>query len=804
MTMRLPRHWSGLEFEPLEQRRTPSTMGVADVASVDAAHAALSRLISTTPADGSVLDISESPSVLTLHMSRMLAVSWTNTLVGVERIESDGSQTPILNALGDADVSIDPGAGIVTISLTAPLGPGRYVFVLHPGFQSEMLSRGRWDYTKDQEIAEFEVESAAPPVQDLGVIGSAILSTSGTLANTNGAQDVYHFQLGAGQPLWQVTIQLDAQVIGSDLIAGLKVYDQSGNLVKEVLAGKFQQQDIPGGDLAAANDPYLFLGLAPGDYYVVVSKTDSQPGGDYLLNVAADPARGPTSVTSFTVDRSAGIATGFTLTFSAPLDPNTVLLDSVKAVDSNGRSYALKLTRADYGLQRVGYTFTSAVPAGDFTVVVSGERPLADMVGRTPVATGLPVGTLARFTLSTAEAPTSVPGPSPSKAIGGGTISLAGGSSVDIPIVVDQNALLTLRAQAQSGSLRIEVIGVDGTVFETTGSELLELPLGLTPGAYVVRVTAVGGPFLSGAWSLVDDALHMDVVADAVGPGGVLAIRLGVDRSAYSASQPGTPTFTPTPTPTPSFTAPIIARADAARSVEMGPSPWAAGSSAAPTLVGRPSPNGDGVASVGPTVPGSITAVAWAAPAAGWSTSPLSAILSSSTSQSDDGQERGPAGMPENLAMSADHDEKVVRVESARTDPASPDADAAALLKADRVLAALQGGFQWLFDGLGASPEPLPAGDSVAAAGPDATGPSTGQVERSSLDLPVGVLFVTASTVHLRRAALRWWRKHKAIVATSSTTAADKPALKPLFRGPRRMTPVPSRESGRVYGPKHG
>ncbi len=779
-------------------------MGVADIASSGTSREVLSSLISTTPADGSVIDVSESPTVLTLRMSPILAISWTNALVGLDRIESDGSETPVLNYHGDADVSIDPGSGVVTITLAAPLAPGRYAFVLHSGFQSEMLSRGRWDYTKDQEIAEFQVESSAPVVKDLGVVGSSVLFTPGTLANSLGAQDVYHFQLGASQPLWQVTIQLDAGAIGSELIAGLKVYDQSGNLVKDALTGKFQPLDVPGGQLNAANDPYLSLGLAPGDYYVVVAKTDGQPGGDYRLGITADPAKGPTTVTSFTVDHSNGIATGFTLAFSAPLDPNTVWLDSVKVVDSNGQTYDVLPTRADYGLQRVGFTFASAVPAGEYTVIVSGDRPLADLIGRTPVASGLPTGALGSFTLSTAEAPTSPPKVSHSKILGGGAISLPGGSSTDVPIVVDEHALLTLRGHTQSGSLQIEVIGVDGVVFVTSSSEPIELPLYLAPGAYTVRLTAVGGASVSGTWSLVDDALHMDVVADAVGPGGVLAIRLGVDRSASSPSLPSTPVSATTITPTPSFTAPVAARSDAARSVEMGPSPWAAGSSTTPPLVGRPGANGDGVVSVGPTVPGSLTAVAWAAPAAGRSPSALSAILSSSNSQSDDGQDRGPAGSSESLATSRDHDDEVVRVETAKIDTASPDADDAALLKADRVLAALQGGFQWLFDGLGATSEPSTTGEPIAAAEPETVVPSSGQVERSSLDLPVGVLFVTASTVHLRRAALRWWRRHKAAVATTSTTATASTSSKPLFRGPRRMTPLKTRESDRIYGPRHG
>jgi len=121
---------------------------------------------------------------------------------------------------------------------------------------------------------------------------------------------------------------------------------------------------------------------------------------------------------------------------------------------------------------------------------------------------------------------------------------------------------------------------------------------------------------------------------------------------------------------------------------------------------------------------------------------------------------------------------------------ASARGDAAALDRADRAIAATKLG--WLLE----APQPEPEADAVelppaapaeARAGDDGLrsdgeGPSEGMVERASFEVPIGLLLVTTSTYHLRRAILRWWRRRHGV-------APPPRVARPLFRGPRRMTP---------------
>ncbi|MDG3005623.1 hypothetical protein [Paludisphaera mucosa] len=790
--------WNGAGMERLERRRTPST--TAGVAIVAAAQS--SGDLRTTPADGDVVDAANAPDALIFRFNANPSTIWADYNVAFSRIEADGSETPIFDGYNSVAGVIDDAAGTVSLPLKGPLEPGRYRLALIGGgplsaalSRSAALSQQGWDATQDHVVAEFEVKAPdrSAGAADLGLLGPAVLRVQGNLTNSGTDFAAYRIRLGAGRELWQLGLQLDAERIGSPLNAELKVYDEAGN---DVAATHFGA-NLP---LAYPNDPYLFVGLAPGDYVVVVSRSEGRPGGAFQLDLVADPVTAPARVTDFTLDRTDGAVTGFTIAFSSAVDPSRLLTDAIRVVDGRGGAHLVELTKVDPGLQRVAFQFVERLPDGDeliqslaagsYSLIASGDAPIADLIGRIPVADGVPAGTLARWTVSPEEG---------SKfkvarhvSLGGGVITLAPGESTEFPFVIaddsplvqmDGDALLSLGVNLTGGSLRFEVFDGGLRVLQSGSASLTSaIPLVLGPGSYVLRLTAAGDAPLVATWILTRG--HSDsLIGNAIGSNGALSLRLGAD--------PGATTPTPSP-PRPPVEVPGSA---SAAGFPMGPSPWAYVANNGSGLVGRPSTNGDGVAAVGPTVPGGLNAVAWGGPGVGLNGLASSLVLSSNV-QADDGASRGPAGFVEDAAEPSNRDDAV------KVAASEGDADDAALRRADRVVEAVRSGLRWLVDG----PEPLAGPVAAIAAGdrldgrvialaeavdPNGDGPSRGVVEQSAFDLPIGVLFVTASVVHLRRALPRWWRKRRAVAAPASAPA------KSIYHGPRRMAPLDLRSRAR-------
>ncbi|WP_156512726.1 hypothetical protein [Planctomyces sp. SH-PL62] len=727
------------------------------------------------------MDASNAPGSIGVGLQGIPASALTFYGVELRRVEADGSESTILDGTEIDRGTLDDSTGALSFRLDAPLGVGRYRIVLSGGsLLSRSLSRGRWDPSQDRTVSEFEVKgSTATTVtsDDLGQIGPDVRSIAGSLTGSAASQASYRIRLDSGHALWRLGLQLDAGRIGSPLLGGITVYDADGNVAATTSA----RLDLP---LGFPNDPYLFVGLGPGEYDVVVTKPEGQTGGDFRLNVVADPAATMTKVAAFAVDQTDGEVMGFTISFTSPIDPARLASQGILVIEAGGGVHLAHLTRVEPGLQRLGFEFDQPLPAGEYHLLATDDGPIVDLIGRVPIAEGLSAGILAAWMVSpNGEATVWTP---PSTNLGRGEFSLNPGQSIEIPILVDQAKSLILRSILTNGGVSIEVIG-EGfvkVVDPASGTPGQEYSFELPAGSYVLRLTGVGEGPATGGWSLDLKLVSAEsLIASAVGPGGALSLRLGQSGDASTPASTQTSSSHSRSSPT------------AGANARMGPlssaSPFSRTAASRP--IGRPSTGSVAIAAVGPSVMGGRTAVAWAGASSANQGAAASLILSVN-GQADDGLPRGPAGMSEPTAATPTFDGEVTLTAQAR---ATDEGDDAAILQADRVIAAVQGGLRWLLDGPSAESAPhdlagvIPRTiDPAAAEAADGEGPSDGKVERASFELPLGILVLTTATFHFRRAALRWWRKRKAAAGGLAQVSPGP------YRGPRRMSPTAARAPG--------
>lgn len=366
-----------------------------------------SRVI-VDPGDGAVLPTASAPDAIIAHLDRAAMLEWGGGGLALYRIDAGGSITPVFDAEQPPNALANRADGSVTIPLNAPLGVGRYRVALvgGAGSFSQRIHNGSWDYMEDQTLAEFEVVEDRNEFDlaiDAGTVGTVVQRFEGALAASDD-RVLYRVSLGGDQPFWRLGLQLDAKRIDSGLWATLAVYDAQGNIVATSEGRR--------GFALAADDPHLFVGLEPGDYHVgVMTAEGSERTGAYRLAIVADPAVEPTRVTGFSLDWSRGAPEGFTIIFSDAIAPES--LEAVDAplfaVDERGMAHPAYLTAADGGLRRLSFTFDQPIPPGRYQLVSTGEGGVADLIGRTPTADGLPPGILASWSVAPYQADSEAP-----------------------------------------------------------------------------------------------------------------------------------------------------------------------------------------------------------------------------------------------------------------------------------------------------------------------------------------------------------------------------------------------------------
>jgi methionine-rich copper-binding protein CopC len=710
---------------------TPAANGAQPLTSL------VQSVITTVPADGAQL--TQSPSSLVVTFNQEVDFLWLDGNVQLDRVNSDGSTTPLFDPNFPPVATFDPTGSQATIPLNQSLSPGNYQIVLVGGSgvsinvsgaqydsSTSTFVGGLWDPSTDQTLADFTVVPNVPVVPagvtfngaiDLGTIGSQVQTSSGSLDLAAGqTAALYKVTLGPGH-FWRLGVELDAQRIGSSLLGALTLFDQQGN----VLATRDTGTGLP----SSPDDPYLFAGLNPGVYYIGVSGagnlagqsdgydpatgtigTAGQPqaGGAYDLQVVADPADSLTQVTGFSLQRADTLnstPTGLTLTFSGAIDPNSLMSNSpVIVYDAHGNAWPITLS--SYAGSQVSFVFDQPLPPGQYSVVVPSGG-LTDLIGRAPVSPGPNPGVLATFTVE----------PQTSQAVAGNLGVLWPSPQIQVSqfatippgyefvsrVVVPVTGLYTLETTFTQGSVAILRAGPDGvaSIDPASTSNTYEMPL--EAGVYLVSFRSVGAQQAVGQWTFKSAVIdHESIVDNGVGQGAALSLRLvdPISSSLTSGSPSGATTvlpanlglvFSPSSPQSGSNTVPIAAPVGSGEAVA------ATGVSVIPAslvvtvgtgLLGSPALQNEPVAVVGPVVAGGSTALASSFSGL------VPGIIYGSPGSLD---ERAPEQVDQGLVVGNSSATAEELAEAATSSSASPgvmlasasSADALALTKADRI-----------------------------------------------------------------------------------------------------------------------
>ncbi len=832
ITMQLRSARRELAMDSLESRLVMSATG-----SPATAASQLLAKISVTPGDGQIFSDAAAPRQIVVNLKAAqlaglppVGFSWSDDAVFLEQVGSDDRISVVGDRSKPTPAVLDPAAQTATIPLASPLEPGRYRIVLAGGSMlAQLLSDPSWNSDADHTLVEFQVVGKPATLDnaiDLGDVGSAVGSASGALDLQGHGVALYKITLGTSQPLWRLGLQINAWSMGSPLRSALTLFDQQGRALASRTAGE--------GLGSAVNDPYLYVALKPGVYYVGVSgagniggapggydPTTGAPGistgigvvGPYQLEIVADPASSATSVVGFSLqsaDPTSTSPTGFTISFSGAIDPASLAGDPLYVQDQQGNSFPVLFGSAGSGLNQLGFWFNQPLPPGRYSLVAPTEGGLTDLIGQTPIAPGLPAGTLATWTVDAT--PTGANGGevgvpagfsrvSDTLVVASGRAVLPGGGEVTYRLLIPPHTSASLNTDAIPSSLRVMLMKSDGTVVDgsSISNQDLYSKLGgkyadLDGGVYLLTLSAVGSKPLTITWSLTLQSKRDAQVANAVGSAGALGLRFGASSSSSGA--PIGPASA-----APSFAAPgqgSITTLPSSYTITVGS-----------TLVGRPSVGNDAIAAVGSS--SSIGLVALAAPGRG-----LAAGILSAGGYGDDGLLRDPEGLVVTRAATAALAERSgpqASIEKPRQDVAETrgdEADVLALLEADRLSNAARSVAWWLFGGAEDDRAAIATADRLdpaTRAGVEATAAElqrelrvdleqSGKVERAALGAPVSLVVAAAAAFRFRQFARKYWRRSSAASATAKATQA------PLWRGPRYMVP-PSRRMSRARNAHH-
>ncbi len=726
-----------------------------------------------------------------------------------------------------------------TINVSAPLPPGVYNIVL----LNDLDTGDLWNLPSPS-LTLGELTIVPPPVVNppatlshalpLGTIGTQVQKGSLDLSSLENV-DLYAITLGPGH-FWRLGVQLEAQQIGSPLRGALSLFDSNGQVLKTSNAGT-------GGPDSPA-DPYLFSGLSPGVYYIGVSGAGNlgeqpggydprgsgtfgtsgspQAGGNYTLDLFADPADTPTRVLGVGLqwgDPLATSPTGLVLGFSGSIDVNSLNTagnnnSAFWVVDQSGHTWFLTPTSYDASLAQMSFAFDQPLPPGEYTLFNSSADGLKDLAGLSPVAPGLPQDVLATWTIPPSTLP-AVPGnmgvlwPSQQDGVADSELILPGQVATS-QVFVPMQGLYTLQTSVSQGALAVERAGPDGLVVVDPGSQGTshQYTLDLEPGLYVFTFRNLGTQEALADWQIAPSNIdHENLTENGVGQSVALSLRWinptssslttdlppGLSLSPDSTgpvSAPAPPPETAAPstpgTLTLAFVVPTLTSLSAS-SVSVSPLPGSLFVTVNSGLLGAPTAAAGPIEAIGPTVPGGMSALAQGAQgllpgvAGRW----YGTAEDRDPTQSDQGPlTKGLPAAASGLAAT-----------EAGPSPAST-GDALALNKADRIteLAGRLGRWFGLktgqegatVDGALAESDLLVQNETEPGGSP-ADGSAESSEERmteADLGMPTGLIVVAAAAYRLRQLAGRWWRRTRGQVRVPSRPEVSPPGPRSRsFRG---------------------
>ena len=497
------------------------------------------------------------------------------------------------------NVSTGSTTTVVTIPLNTSLPAGTYQVSLNFASNLDYLMSAVdpvptdtfWtsvlSSTEPVTIAQLTVEADAgaklSAATDLGLIGPTVQNEWGMLDPNNvaSAVDLYKITLTPGQ-VWELGVSISTQSIDNRLLTTLSLFDSSGNLVAERNAG----EGLPGDP----DDPYLFAGLTPtpqaDTYYIGVSGYGNTPYGaqgydpvegipgtqgrpqsggpfPFELDINAQPHDQATQLVDFNLGHEDALSpspTSLNLTFSGPVDVSSIFVPdkqetALDVVDSSGQIWPITAEAYQPNDAELTLIFDTALPAGQYSLIMPASGGLADLAGQAVVATGLPAGVLASWTVGAAgpTKPNDLGVLWPSKAgvvwpTGNGSFSettiLAPGQDQTYRWVVIVPGTYTLQTQVVGSS--VEVVnsgGASATVLDAGSTNgLNSYVMTLPSGVYELRLTNVGSQQAKIHWLMKIASLDWEKIVDN-GVSQASALSLMTFTGVAAAADTGTGLF---------------------------------------------------------------------------------------------------------------------------------------------------------------------------------------------------------------------------------------------------------------------
>ena len=639
-------------------------------------------VVATSPAAGA--EMRTSPTSLAITFDRPLLAATFGADVLLDEVGAGGALSPVIGASNEPVETHDSTLTELIVPLASPLAPGEYrIFLSGSSNLTGLDGSTLGDGGANLDLGDFTVEQGGVTLDratDLGTIGPAIQSASGSLDFEDDPTAVQLDKLTLAAGDWQLGLAISAEAQGSPLQSALTLFDAQGR----PLAHSTQ------GTAADPDDPYLFDDLAAGTYYVGVSASGnipglaggydpatgspgtaaaSQAGGPFTLQAVADPITSGPILQSFQLDRADpddSTPTGMNLGFSTailPRDPNASVSGDMPAglevVDASGKAWPVSADGSTLGGTGVSFAFDEPLPEGTYAVVLPASGGLSGLGGLAPTAPGLPAGVLASFTVSAPAAPTTPSDLGPVWAAGsevgiGQTLSIASGraSSAQFVALIPGEYKVQVAWTGGPGTIALDDLatGQSWTIPIAAPGQASTTQIELQPGVYSIEAANTGKGSLELSWSIGLGAAEGDsILANGLGQGPALNLRL---ISATPPSPSATSSIGPDAREVTGSTATIaasIAPAVAARVETSGIGNAASQANAAPqgpgglflsvggVPVGTASPSAFHVAAVGPGANGGGFALGPEGPGLGQAVEDRLLAIASVGGDDDDG-----------------------------------------------------------------------------------------------------------------------------------------------------------------------
>jgi len=502
------------------------------------------------PAPNSVL--TASPLSLLLQFNRPIFPDSVDNDVVLVSTDADGNPTSYTSP---ASLTVDPTGTQLIATLTETLAPGHYqVWIVGTSAIQDLDGNYLTDGSTNLVVGQFDV--AVPGITladavDLANPGSTPELVQGALDFQIPMQSValYRIQLDPGH-FWRLGLEVTAHRDGGTLNTALALFDDQGQLIASDDVGR---PDDP-------EDPYLFAGLQPGNYYVGVSGvgnlpdlpggydpatgspgsvTQTQDGGPFTLHVVADPVDTPPTVLRLTLDHAdpdSSSPTGLTLAFSRAIavtsqfgDRELSLSNAIEVVDQAGEIWPVEVSNYLESNAEISYLFDTSLPPGHYLVRLPEQGGLTDLAGLSPVAPGQPSDVLGQFDVAARQGepnPLDLGALLPAVAAAGVPIDaiLSPGQSITYRIVVTVPGQYIFQEESSGVPPLVELTGqaFDRQLSPTGTNDTL-----LSPGVYSIQFDApTGGPVQVQLFVRLSSDETEIVLANGVGQGPALSLRL--------------------------------------------------------------------------------------------------------------------------------------------------------------------------------------------------------------------------------------------------------------------------------------